>query len=180
MTNNKLNIKNDHLLGEWSESGITAFWFGANGNEYISIKGTACVMEYAPEFPDFLPTLFYHKNGTTNIDSIEDFSETLESGTPYEPYYLPLRSPIYDVKLDHTTGFWDDYNCRFVHYDASRDVIHVAAKGDNLVYSYDANGYGELPNEIRVLEFGHRIMGVTDFRLTLEKGKPYAILFPNL
>lgn len=65
------------LMGEWSET-LSAFWYGANGCEYIAWKGSHQIFEYPTwEYPSPPERVIQH---TTRIETLADFTDALNSG----------------------------------------------------------------------------------------------------
>lgn len=64
-------------LGEWSDK-IQAFWFGANGCEYVAWKGSRQIYVYpTDEYPNPPTYIIQHEE---RIERLEDFDEALTGG----------------------------------------------------------------------------------------------------
>jgi hypothetical protein len=73
-----------YTLGEWSDS-ISAFWFGANDCEWIAWKGAHQIFVYpCGEHPKPPSQVIQH---TERIETLEDFTEAMETGVLYEATY---------------------------------------------------------------------------------------------
>ena len=73
-----------NTLGKWSTS-IQAFWFGANDCEWIAWKGSNQIFVYpCGEYPNPPSQVIQF---TRRIETIEDFTEAMETGTLYEAFY---------------------------------------------------------------------------------------------
>jgi hypothetical protein len=72
------------LIGEWSES-INAFWFGANDCEWIAWKGSNQIFVYPSiDYPSPPSGVVQH---TKRIETIEDFTEAMETGKLFKVSY---------------------------------------------------------------------------------------------
>lgn len=80
--------KLSELLGEWSET-INAFWYGANGCEYVAFKGSHQIFVFPTwEYPNPPSEIIQH---TDSIETLEDFTAALEKGVRYEAYYKETK-----------------------------------------------------------------------------------------
>jgi hypothetical protein len=83
MNVNKENDKQT-LVGEWSDD-LSAFWFGANGCEFVSWKGSHDIYVYPVD--DYPNPPAYVIHGIKQIETLEDFNYTLNNGIEYECNY---------------------------------------------------------------------------------------------
>ena len=74
-----------HLIGEWSDT-LHAFWYGANGCEFISFYGSQDIFVYS-QYPN-PPIEVWHYN--KRIESLEDFSDALHNSTKYITKYTKI------------------------------------------------------------------------------------------
>ena len=76
------------LLGEWSET-IKAFWFGANGCEWVAWKGSHQVFVYpCDKHPQPPHRIIQHDK---RIETLEDFTDAIGYGVVYEPTYTEVK-----------------------------------------------------------------------------------------
>ena len=74
----------EHTLGEWSTS-INAFWYGANGTEWVAWKGSNQVFEYPCDgYPSPPIAIIQHDK---RIETIEDFTNAMYNGKYYKAEY---------------------------------------------------------------------------------------------
>lgn len=77
------------MVGEWSDS-INAFWFSANGCEWIAWKGSHQIFVYPGiAYPSPPTQVLQH---TKRIDSVEEFNEAMNTGILYETSYEPVKA----------------------------------------------------------------------------------------
>lgn len=73
------------MLGEWSNT-LNAWWYGANGCEYVAWKGSHEIAVYpCDDYPN-LPTSFIQ--GDRRIETLEDFDYVLNNGKVYYAMYI--------------------------------------------------------------------------------------------
>lgn len=66
------------VMGKWSDR-IHAFWFGANGCEYVAWKGSHQIYVYpTDEYPSPPSYIIQHKK---RIETLEEFDNALTFGT---------------------------------------------------------------------------------------------------
>lgn len=82
-------MKNEDILGEWSDN-INAFWFGANGCEWIAWKGSHQIFEYPCDFYPNPPSRIIQHDKM--IETLEDFTEAMYKGKVYEPRYEQVKA----------------------------------------------------------------------------------------
>ena len=73
-----------NIKGEWSEK-IYAFWFGANGCEYIAWKGAFQIMVYPTHEHPNPPSKVLISN--ERIETLEQFSNVLNNGVEMDVSY---------------------------------------------------------------------------------------------
>lgn len=83
------NVMNENdLLGKWSDS-INAFWFGANGWEMIAWKGSHQIFIYdCDRYPQPPFQVIQH---SSRIETLEDFTDAINTGEVYEPTYPRVK-----------------------------------------------------------------------------------------
>ncbi len=71
-------------MAEWSET-LNAFWYGANGCEYIAFKGSHHIFEFpCDKFPGPPTRVIQYTN---RIETLEDFENALDNGKWYQASY---------------------------------------------------------------------------------------------
>lgn len=79
----------DTTVGEWSHA-IDAFWFSANGCEWIAWKGSHQIFVYPGATYPAPPTQTLQHS--KRIETLEDFNEAMNTGTLYEATYEPIKA----------------------------------------------------------------------------------------
>jgi hypothetical protein len=65
------------VSAKWSET-LSAFWYGANGCEYVAFKGSHQILEFPTwEYPKPPTRIIQH---TERIETAEEFDRALNSG----------------------------------------------------------------------------------------------------
>jgi hypothetical protein len=78
-----------YLSGHWSET-LMAFWFGANGCEYIAFKGSHQILEFpCYKYPNPPTRIIQH---TERIETLEDFNNALDKGKWFSAVYTEEAS----------------------------------------------------------------------------------------
>ncbi len=81
-------LEEEYLLGEW-DSKLNCFWFGANNCEWIAWKGSNQVFVYpCDEYPNPPSQIIQY---TKMIESLDDFTEAIQSGVVYETSYKEVK-----------------------------------------------------------------------------------------
>ena len=81
----------EDLIGEWSEK-IQAFWFGANGCEWVAWKGSNQIFVYPGEKHPAPPQQIIHF--PERLENVEDFTEAMYKGT------------VFNVQYEAVTAYW--------------------------------------------------------------------------
>lgn len=75
------------ILGHWSDN-IKAFWYGANGCEWIAWKGSHHVFVFpCEEYPEKPDMIVEH---IERIESVEEFTKAIMTGKVFKPSYKPI------------------------------------------------------------------------------------------
>jgi len=77
------------MCGEWSED-LSAWWFGANGCEFVAWKGSPEIAVYPCDNYPELPTHFIKSD--KRIETLEDFDFVLNNGEKYACQYQQVIS----------------------------------------------------------------------------------------
>lgn len=83
-------MSESELLGEW-DKGINAFWFGANGCEWVAWKGSHQIFVHpCDRYPHPPVGVIQH---TKRIENLEDFTEAMNEGNYYKAKYTMADMP---------------------------------------------------------------------------------------
>lgn len=79
----------DDLLGEWSDK-VNAFWFGANGREWIAYKGSRQVFVYPCDHYPAPPSQVIQHNEP--VETLNVFTDAIRTGTVYNATYMSTNA----------------------------------------------------------------------------------------
>jgi len=73
------------MKGEWSAT-LSAFWFGANGCEFIAFKGSHQIFVYPCDEHPNPPSEVWHYH--EKINTAEQFDDALDNHIKYKAVYV--------------------------------------------------------------------------------------------